>query len=256
MSYSVRPFTADDFAVVTALYHMAKPLGMSPPDEVWEGAVRCVAVAPETGHVIGYGAVSGENPSSLVLIVHPEWQRQGIAGALGAWMRPILTARGVTAVEPWVREENAAGNAWLTKHGFTPTKLDGPVRLTLPEAKMTPFEPIKDTMTAQGITVTTLAEEREHDTACLSKLHQLDREINGRPPASTEELEDFIAELEPAGQGDQLLFHCPRWRTICGSEQRRTARRRCILSGEERHLSAGLYRCPAGNTGSAASPRC
>ncbi len=192
MTYSVRLMTADDFASVMALYHTAKPLGMSPPEEVWEGAIRCVAVDAKTEEIIGYGAAEEKNPSFLALIVHPKWQRQGVGHALGAWLRPALEARGVTAVEPWVREENAAGIAWLEKHDFRPTKLDGPVRLILPNADLTPFEPIADAVAAQGITVTALAEEMKRDPACLPKLQQLDNEINGRAPASAQELEAFI----------------------------------------------------------------
>ena len=202
----IRAYEPQDHEVVASLYAVAKPLGMTVPEADAGTACRLVAES-EAGQVVGYGAVSGEEPSNLVLVVAPDRQRQGLGSQLWECLRRELATRGTTALEPWVRQENMAGVAWLQKQGFQQINPDGPVQLLLAEANMTPFEAAWETVAAQGVTLTTLAEEKARDPECLVKLHTLyttvEADVPGNDPAAAPSSKEFANEW---GKPDKLLF--------------------------------------------------
>ena len=135
---TIRPYELRDHDSVTALYNAARPLGMGIPDLENGTACRLVAVS-DSGQLIGYGAASGQDPSNLVLVVSPNRQRQGIGSQLWERLRRELATLGTTALQPWVRQENTAGVAWLEKHDFRQIDLDGPVQLLLADLEMDAF---------------------------------------------------------------------------------------------------------------------
>lgn len=204
-SISIRPFEADDLDGVLALYHAARPLGVGPPGAESDFKFRHVAL--DGAAVIGYGAGGDGDPSALSVMVRPERQRSGVGGLLWDRLRESLGASGVATVEAWVREENAAGLAWLEGLGFIPTKLDGPVQLLLADVDLGPLETALSGAAAQGITVTTLAEEKERDPECLVKLHALhttiEADVPGHDSAADPSAEEYAREW---GQPGKLLF--------------------------------------------------
>lgn len=204
--FSVRPYEARDQDCVTALYAAAKPLGMSAPAAETHDACRLVTESA-AGQIIGYGAASGGQTSSVALVVHPDWQRRGLGGILWEHLCQDASARGTVAFEPWVRQENGAGVAWLNKNGFTQINLDGPVNLILAGAELDAFQSVLSHVAAQGITITTLAEEKARDPKCLVKLHALytsvEADVPGNDPATAPSVEQFAQEW---GQPDKLLF--------------------------------------------------
>ena len=204
---SIRPFEAADLDAVLSVYQAARPLGVGPPEAESDFQFRFVSLDGADGRTIGYGAAGDGDPSGLSVTVCPERQRQGIGGLLWERLRESLTGAGIAAVEAWVREENAGGRAWVEGLGFTPTKLDGPVQLLLAGVGLEPLEAALAAVAMQGITVTTLAEEKERDPECLIKLHDLymtveaDNPWVGRPAPRPPE--EFIREW---GQPGKLLF--------------------------------------------------
>lgn len=203
---AIRPYERRDYDGVAALYAAAKPMGMSLPDSNNNDVCRIVAES-ESGQIIGYGAAAGGEISSLTLWVHPERQRQGLGRRLWECLRQDLARRGTVAVEPWVRQENTPGVAWLEKNGFSQIKLDGPVQILLAGADFVSFQSALDHAAAQGITITTLAEEKARDPECLTKLHRLyttvEADVPGNDPAAVRPVEEFAAEWEQPGN---LLF--------------------------------------------------
>ena len=206
-SVFLRPFEAADLDDVLAVYHAARPLGVGPPGAKSDFTFRYVAADDADGQIIGYGAAGDGDPSGLSVTVRPERQRQGIGSLLWERLRDGMAAGGVASVEAWVREENAAGRAWLEGQGFTPTKLDGPVQILLPGVDLGPLEVALSEAAAQGITVTTLAEEKERDPDCLAKLHALhitvEADVPGNDPATAPSAEAYAQEW---GQPGKLLF--------------------------------------------------
>lgn len=205
-SETIRPYETRDCAGVAALYDAARPLGMAAPDAAADDACWFV-VEGKAGQIVGYGAASGQETSRLVLVVHPDHQRRGRGGRLWASLWRELTARGTAAVQPWVRQENAAGVAWLQRHGFTQINPDGPVQFLLAGMDWGPLEAALSAVTAQGITLTTLAEEKERDPECLIKLHELhttvEADVPGNDPATAPSPESYVKEW---GQPGKLLF--------------------------------------------------
>lgn len=200
MSITLRPFEAPDYGAVLDLYHQAKPLGLHPPAAAASNTRRYVAVDASGETIVGFGTVTLHDNSLLTLLVSPQWQRQGIGGLLWERLRQVLLDSNVTSVEPWVREENGAGIAWLEKQGFVPTRLDGPVSFYLQETDLSPFEAQVGAVLAQGIVLTTLRRERQEAPDCLARLHALSNRLNADVPgsenATPQTLEDFIRELD------------------------------------------------------------
>lgn len=205
-TFTIRPYETPDHNAIVLLYEAAKPLGMTIPEVSTDDACRLV-VGGETGKIVGYGAASRGETASLSLVVHPDRQRQGIGCRLWEHLCQNVSACGTVAFEPWVRQENESGVAWLEKNGFVQIKLDGPVSLILAGADLDAFQSVLSHVTEQGITITTLAEEKIQNPSCLPKLHMLyttvEADVPGNDPDAMRPLEEFVKEW---GESDALLF--------------------------------------------------
>jgi ribosomal protein S18 acetylase RimI-like enzyme len=131
MPITIRPFEPQDYPDLLDIYSRAAPLGVYSPEVEASNSRTYVAVEQDTSEVVGFAVVPIKEWYSFDLVVSPPWQRQGIGRLFWERLSQDLVGIGATAVEPWVREENAAGIGWLLKHGFAPTRLDGPVSLFL-----------------------------------------------------------------------------------------------------------------------------
>ena len=129
MSITIRALEARDYPAILEVYNRAAPPGIQPPETDVPESHRYVAVDPETRRVVGFAIVPLKEWHSFDLVVSPDRQRQGVGSLLWERIAQDMAQTGASAVEPWVREENVPAIGWLTKHGFTPTKLDGPVCL-------------------------------------------------------------------------------------------------------------------------------
>ena len=205
-TFLLRSYEVPDYAHLAALYDTTKPLGMTAPDSETSDACRLVA-EDETGRMIGYGAASGGKNSSLTLVVQPDWQRRGVGSLLWERLCRKVSAHGAVAFEPWVRQENGPAVAWLRKNGFVQINPDGPVQFLLAGAELEHFQTALTHVAAQGITITTLAEEKERGPECLTKLHELytnvESDVPGHDPTAVRPLEDFASEWRQSGK---LLF--------------------------------------------------
>ena len=60
---TIHPFDPQDYDAVLALFAEARPPGMWEPSPSKSDACRCVAVDPNNGAIVGYGAAQGEDIS-------------------------------------------------------------------------------------------------------------------------------------------------------------------------------------------------
>lgn len=200
MPITIRPFEAQDYAAIFDIYSRVAPPGIHPPEAEDPNSRTYVSVEPQSHKVVGFAVVPMKKWYSFDLVVSAPWQRQGIGRLLWEHFSQDLARIGATVVEPWVREENAAGIAWLLKHGFAQTKLEGPVNLFLKDADLSRFEAAVTEVEEQGVVLTTLTCERHHDRDCLAKLHdlynRLDAEVRRSEEYNQLTLEQFVREQD------------------------------------------------------------
>lgn len=103
-----------------------------PDQNVW--------VAELDGNLVGYGQVMprSDNPSTIYVVVHPTWRRNG----LGSKLLELAFARAQMAeskrIYIYANGDNAASNAFLKRHGFEVAGASGD--MFAPVAELPPLE--------------------------------------------------------------------------------------------------------------------
>ncbi len=147
-----------------------------------------VAVNEETQEVVGYGIISHTpgmfHPQKfrLDIVVHPEWQRRGAGSLLYKRLMDDLVELNAVAVRTNVREDKIDALAFAGKRGFTEEMRSWELRLPVPKVDLLPFLPVIEQVSAKGIVISTLKEERERDPNCLHKLYELSKAIHADIP--------------------------------------------------------------------------
>jgi ribosomal-protein-alanine N-acetyltransferase len=79
-----------------------------------------VAVVREDGRVIGFGIMSYREDDAhlLLLAVHPQRRRKGIATALLLWLEDVARAAGAARVRVEARRQNEAARCFYNEHGY------------------------------------------------------------------------------------------------------------------------------------------
>lgn len=109
----------------------------------------------------------------LELLVHPRERGRGFGEALYAQLWRDFTATGTPTLEAYVRLEQTEAIGFLERRGFRKTGRDWNLRLPVSEADLSGVGEALDRVRAHGVTVTTLAEERERNPHCLRDVHAL-----------------------------------------------------------------------------------
>ena len=109
----------------------------------------------------------------LSVDVHPDFQRQGIGRALYERIVSDLYALKAVRVFASAREDYLRSVAFLQKNGFSETRRTWESRLSVNTFDFSKFAHYLERFSAHGLTITTLAEERQSDPNCLKKLHEL-----------------------------------------------------------------------------------
>jgi RNA polymerase sigma factor (sigma-70 family) len=130
----------------------------------------------ETGQILGYGSIEQTiflPKYQLFLVVAPEYLRSGVGDLLLDQLMKDL--REVNAIAVWHRNFARLTDTldFLKDRGFVETKVVGDLRLPVAQFDSAPFELIAEQVAARGVSITTLAEEREGDSENLRKLHEL-----------------------------------------------------------------------------------
>ena len=223
MQFRVRPYRADDAAAIVAMSDAIYPAYRLDAD-AWHPAeqydnvdvspFKHVAVDTLTGEIAGYGAIRTTRLpyARLDLMVHPQWQRRGAGSLLLAQLCADLEALTAETAQVRVRADKPDVLAWLHKRGFAERHRMYGLRLAVPEANLEPFQPLLSRIRDQGIAITTFADERIHDPACVHKLHALQHAVlpdwpdPDPAPFQPMAFEDFVRRLAEADALPDALF--------------------------------------------------
>ncbi len=217
--FQIRPYTDedyDDFLRIDTRTQSREFWGeadwhpIHPPCPETPEANRYVAIDTASSQIVGYGAVLLATQSNLDVMVHPEWQRRGVGRALWERMQQDLSAFGTVSVGPWVRAANPVACAWVEAMGFSHIQPDAKVQLSVSAADLSRFASVPARMEQQGITLTTLAAEKQTNPDCLTMFYTLFQnvppDVPGYTPDPTPSYEQCMQDLAKPGMQLESVF--------------------------------------------------
>ena len=192
----LRPTGSGDWASVAAIAAAAAE-GDAEGGELWLRQRRefdesryfrrhYVAEHEETGQLLGYGSVEQTvylPRYRLVLVVGPQWLRRGVGDLLLERLTHDLREAGAVTVTFRDYESTSEVQAFLKERGFTETTRLLELRLTVGNANGSAFSSAIERVKAQGISISTLREERERDPRYVEKLYGLTSALRLDDPA-------------------------------------------------------------------------
>ncbi|MDR7420303.1 MAG: GNAT family N-acetyltransferase [Armatimonadota bacterium] len=184
----VRPATDADLPQVLDIGRAVFPDFQETPEEYREFEARLgvggytnvhTVAETESGLVVGhcrFHHMPGQfRPTRyhVAIFVRPDWQGRGVGRALYAHALTDLSARGARELQSFARETMPEAVAFLERRGFRATMRTWETRLDLARFDPAPFARYLDRAREAGVTVTTLANERAHDTGALRRAYAL-----------------------------------------------------------------------------------
>lgn len=210
----IRPFIEANISAAADIAKAMQPpyladSGMTLWQEVYRlgGDRFCLTAARSDNAVIGCGALwrVGGARFRLDLMVHPRWQRQGVAGDLLARLLKEAQQRGAARVQARARDDRPAALSFLQKRGFVEIHRTQRFSLCLaavdPSAPRTAIEHVE----RRGISLTTMAAAQAQDPDFLRKLYELYLSViptwpdpDPEPvPAAPPSFNDYLRLLDP-----------------------------------------------------------
>jgi GNAT superfamily N-acetyltransferase len=140
---------------------------------------------PQRGLLVASGGVSHmpwqfhPRKYGINVQVDPDYQRRGIGGALFDLLIDELRARDALLCRAGTRESRPHVIEFLTHRGFVEIQRYWESRLHVPSFDFAPFAGAEERTAREGITITTLAEERRRDPseALLRRLYEVETEM-------------------------------------------------------------------------------
>ena len=123
-----------------------------------------------------FDLLEGSDPKTQGILINvlPSRQHQGI----GSYVYGILLAkakeRGATRLQCNVRDDSAAGRAFVAKRGFRERRRRWRSRLEVASGDTSQLAPLVRTLASGGIEITTLSREGVNDLQVLKRIHDLD----------------------------------------------------------------------------------
>lgn len=188
MSYGIRQYVEQDGAAIASMHRSVYPAYGTQRD-TWHAAVqyddrvnqpeRCVAIAQPHQQPIGYGAIRSlrAHTARLDLMVHPHFQRQGVGQMLLDHLSECARHLHVTTIHLRVRLDYLHALDFLAHRGFTETHRMYGMPLKLQDAHLAPLWPLVRRLGESGITITTLAHQRQQTPDYLQRLHTLQNAV-------------------------------------------------------------------------------
>ncbi len=132
-----------------------------------------------SGAVVGFGRINRRTQGfrfreyEMNIIVDPSCQRLGIGSAILERLLDELRVRHAPMVSSHARESVTAGKAFLKKHRFTEVRRSVEWSLDLSAFDSGRFSGVREQLAAGGITLTSLAAERRHNSNAMRKVFDL-----------------------------------------------------------------------------------
>jgi GNAT superfamily N-acetyltransferase len=168
-------------AAAAALFAAAHPARADEPAR-WSalsgpaGPRRYVAVTGAADQIVGYGGLWPARPGKfrIDLVVAPGHRRRGIGSQLLGRLTGEAHAAGAATLQARADSSWAQSLAFLRHRGFSETMRMHHLVLDVASADLSPFAGIERRLAADGIVLTTLAEERDRTgEACWVRLSDL-----------------------------------------------------------------------------------
>ena len=187
--YSLREFRETDFAALAAVQSAVEPDEPVSPKSVrhmvesFRQTSNPQAVVVEdrgSGEVVATAAIfnipEGADPKMQGVLVNvlPSRQREGIGSALYDTLLAKAKERGAARLQCHVRENSAAGRAFVAKRGFRERRRRWRSSLEVASADTSPLASLVRTLASAGIEVTTLSQEGVDDLTVLKRVHEID----------------------------------------------------------------------------------
>lgn len=186
----IRPFTPDDYPVLTLLGNLNFPDHADTVDEIrWGDEHRdpkhkwARFVGEANGEVVAigdYGQGSGmyhPRKFGMMLMVHPDKQGQGFGKAIYAHVLDALQPFDPLSVRSFARESMPRTIRFLEDRGFVEDMRYWESRLDVPAFDFAPFDGAEEKPAQHGITSQTLAELQANDPNWKRKLYDLSQTI-------------------------------------------------------------------------------
>lgn len=216
MNVSIRPFTTDDYAALTAVAVAAysgpdgKPVvPITEEDHREQDAERDPTfkfarwIAELDGQVVGaaeHDQFQGRfHPQKFLVdvFVHPEYQSRGIGEALHQQVIASLDEHKALSARGGVREDFTQSIRFLERHGWQEASRSWESFLDVATFDSSPYTEIEPSLLAQGIEIRTLL-EMAHDADRDRKLYDLQWEIRQDFPdvdaPTRESFEEFLEQ--------------------------------------------------------------
>jgi GNAT superfamily N-acetyltransferase len=213
-AFRVRRFADPDLAACLAISNaidVAHPVGLTEAQrnyESWnaERYYRRRLVAEGEGEgVVGWGEIA-HNPwqfhprkYDLHMEVHPRHRRQGIGDQLLGQLLAHLRTRDALLVRAIATEDDPETVGFLTHRGFREVWRNLASRLDLAQFDPREFASASERTEKQGVVITTLAAEIEHDPAVLREYYELaaigDRDQPQLDPVTPPDFEEYVANV-------------------------------------------------------------
>jgi GNAT superfamily N-acetyltransferase len=138
---------------------------------------RYVAERPDTGEIVGFGGLwhvpwaFHPRKFGMEIRVRPDARRRGIGTALWRRIEEALHSRRAISVKTQVWEAMPDGLAFASHVGFREVLRAWESRLDVEGFDFPTFRPALDRALEQGVSITTLAAEREKDPENLRRLY-------------------------------------------------------------------------------------
>jgi GNAT superfamily N-acetyltransferase len=198
MSYTIRPFTADDYEQTVAVKNVCWPDFPSTPDEWrhWDAhrdpKCQCIRlVAERDGMIVGFTHAMHQpwmyHPQKFFanVSVLPEQRRQGIGGALYAALLDAIAPFEPLALRGEAREDWADSLRFLHRLGFREETRSWESRLDLATFDPAPYAEVERQVAAHGIVIRTWR-ELQSDPDRNRKLYDLVTDVDRDVPSPDE----------------------------------------------------------------------
>lgn len=198
-AFKLRPFTDADYPRFVEVLKAVFPDFLESEEQVrqWDATwehdryfKRQVVAESEGGVVVGLAETShlpnefDPDRYRLDVVVDPAYWRRGAGSLLYDELLSVLRQRGAKWVRTMTKESIPEGVRFATNRGFVEVKRNWESWLDISTFDLSAFQGAEERAIGQGITLTSVAAQRERDPDTNRKAYELDRALMRDVPAA------------------------------------------------------------------------